>query len=74
MTLRLLELPKTLRPKRKRNGAGYSVAEAARTLNISSAVMRKAIRLGDVAAVRFAGSVRIPEKEIARLRKLFEGE
>ena len=73
MTLRLLS-PITLRPKRKKNGVGYSMAEAARTLNISSALLRKAIRLGDVATVRFAGSVRIPEKEIARLRKLFEGE
>ena len=60
-------------PKRgRRDGAGYSVPAAADEIAISPKVLRKAIELGQVAVIEFAGLVRIPKREVLRLKEAFD--
>lgn len=51
-------------------GLGPTVPKAAQALKLSEPTLRRAIARGEVECVTFGGLSRIPNDEIARLRKL----
>jgi hypothetical protein len=63
----------TLEPpaKGRRNGAGYTIAAAARELGVSYKSMLDAVRLGQVETIEWAGLQRITRAEMERIRKRF---
>ena len=59
------------KPKRRRDGAGFSIPGAAEELGISYKTLRDAIALGQVQAFEFGKIRRISKAEMARLKQLF---
>jgi hypothetical protein len=57
--------------KRYRDGAGYSVPGAAAEVGVSAKVLRTAIALQQVQTIEFGNLVRIPKKEVKRLKEVF---
>lgn len=51
---------------------GYSIRQAATELNLPEKRVRRAVDRKDVEAVDFGGVIRIPPREVERLRKLYK--
>ena len=58
--------------KRHRAGAGYSVPGAADAVGVSAKTMRTAIARQQVRTIEFGNLVRVPKKEVERLKEVFE--
>ncbi|MER8984216.1 hypothetical protein [Mesorhizobium sp. M0843] len=50
---------------------GYSIRQAASELNLPEKRVRRAVDKKDVEAVEFGGVIRIPPREVERLRNLY---
>ena len=46
----------------------YTIPQAAAALNLPETQVRRAVKLGDIKAIRFAGVRRIPQAELDRIR------
>jgi hypothetical protein len=58
--------------KRHRDGAGYSVPGAAAAVGVSVKSLRTAIARQQVRTIEFGNLVRVPKKEVERLKGVFE--
>jgi hypothetical protein len=65
--------PKSNKPTRRRNGAGYSIPAAAEKLKVPYKGLRTAIELGQAKTIRFGAQERMTEREVDRLRDMFSG-
>ena len=59
------------KPKRRRNGAGYSVPAAADELGVPYKSLRKAIKRGQAHTIEWGGIERLTRKEVERLKGEF---
>jgi hypothetical protein len=51
---------------------GYTIRRFAVVVDLPEGRVRRAVELGELAAVKFGGVVRIPPREVDRIRKLME--
>lgn len=51
---------------------GYSIRQAATELDLPEKRVRRAVDRKDIEAVNFGGVIRIPPREIERLRELYK--
>jgi hypothetical protein len=65
---------KSIKPTRRRSGAGYSIPAAADQLDVSYKTLRTAIALKQAKTIQFGGQERMTQRELDRLREMFAGE
>jgi hypothetical protein len=65
---------RSAKPKRRRNGAGYSIPAAADELDVPYKALRTAIALKQAKTIWFGAQERMTQREVDRLRELFSGK
>jgi len=64
---------KSIKPTRRRSGAGYSIPAAADQLDVSYKTLRTAIALKQAKTIQSGGQERMTQRELDRLREMFAG-